>query len=308
MRRGMRGLEAAALVDRDIDDHRAFLHVLQHVPRDELRRAGAGHQNGADHHVGREHLLLDRLNGGVARPDAAHEQIVELAKPGQRLVEHAHVRAEPRRHARGMCADDTAAEDGNTRRLHAGHAAEEKTASAIDALERHSRSLDRKPPRYLAHWRKQREMPARIGDCLVGDGAHAGFHQPMRLPRIGREMQIREKNLPRREAAPLFRLRFLHLHDHLRLGEDLRRVLRNRRASLGVDGIVGAYPGARIMLDDNVVAGGHIFAHGAGRQPDPKFLRLDLLGDTDPHGTLHRFSSFVAQRARRFRAISDVGY
>ena len=33
----MRGFEAAALVDRDVDQHRAALHRLQHVAGDELR-------------------------------------------------------------------------------------------------------------------------------------------------------------------------------------------------------------------------------------------------------------------------------
>ena len=38
VRRGLAGLDAAALVDRDVDDHRACLHAADHVASDELRR------------------------------------------------------------------------------------------------------------------------------------------------------------------------------------------------------------------------------------------------------------------------------
>ena len=52
MRRRPRGLEAAALVDRHVDQHGTALHVASMSRRDELRRAGAGDQHRADHHVG----------------------------------------------------------------------------------------------------------------------------------------------------------------------------------------------------------------------------------------------------------------
>ena len=52
VRRRPRGLEAAALVDRHVDEHRAALHAREHVAGHELRRARAGDQHRADHHIG----------------------------------------------------------------------------------------------------------------------------------------------------------------------------------------------------------------------------------------------------------------
>ena len=97
---GVRRLEAAALVDRDVDQHGAALHASQHLARDQLRRAGAGHQHRADDDVGRKHLLLDRLERRKARADAAAEHFVELAQPRQRAVEHRR----HRRRGRPPCA------------------------------------------------------------------------------------------------------------------------------------------------------------------------------------------------------------
>ena len=52
VRRRVRGLDAAALVDRDVDDHRAGLHLGEHLAADELRSARARDEHGADHDVG----------------------------------------------------------------------------------------------------------------------------------------------------------------------------------------------------------------------------------------------------------------
>ena len=46
-----RGLEAAALVDRDVDEHRVRLHQRELRAADHVRGAGAVHEHGADHEV-----------------------------------------------------------------------------------------------------------------------------------------------------------------------------------------------------------------------------------------------------------------
>ncbi len=60
MRRRTRRLETSALIDRDIDEHGAGLHLFQHGARHELRRAGAGNEHRADHGIGGEDFRLDR--------------------------------------------------------------------------------------------------------------------------------------------------------------------------------------------------------------------------------------------------------
>ena len=73
MRGRPRGLEAAALIDRDIHQNRTALHAGKHVAGDELRRAGAGNQHRADHHVGAEHFGLDAFHGRGERAHATLE-------------------------------------------------------------------------------------------------------------------------------------------------------------------------------------------------------------------------------------------
>jgi hypothetical protein len=53
------GLEAAALVDGDVDDDRAGLHHLDRLVRDELRSRGARDQDRADDEVGPLARFLD---------------------------------------------------------------------------------------------------------------------------------------------------------------------------------------------------------------------------------------------------------
>ena len=50
------GLDAAALIDRDVDDHRTRLHRPHHFASHQLRRRRARHQHRADHQVGRDDL------------------------------------------------------------------------------------------------------------------------------------------------------------------------------------------------------------------------------------------------------------
>ena len=73
VRRRARGLEAAALVDRDVHHDRALLHLLHHLPADELRRGRARNEHRADHEVGRKTWLLDRVAARMHRDHARAE-------------------------------------------------------------------------------------------------------------------------------------------------------------------------------------------------------------------------------------------
>ena len=52
---GMAGFKAAALIDSDIDQHRARLHGGQHRLGHQLGRGGTGDQHRADHQIGLRH-------------------------------------------------------------------------------------------------------------------------------------------------------------------------------------------------------------------------------------------------------------
>jgi hypothetical protein len=71
------------------------LHRLQHVAGDELWRAGAGDEYGADHDVSCENFFLYRGDAGIAGPGPALEQLVQLAQARDRAVEDRDLRAEP---------------------------------------------------------------------------------------------------------------------------------------------------------------------------------------------------------------------
>ena len=83
---------------------------------DELRRAGARDQHGADHDVGCQHFVLDRLQGRGQRADPALEHFVERRSRGQRTVDDGDVGTEACGHPGSMGADDTAAEHDDLRR------------------------------------------------------------------------------------------------------------------------------------------------------------------------------------------------
>lgn len=97
-----RAVKATALVDRNIDKDRALLHALQHRPRDELRRAGAGDQRRPYGGVGSERLVLDGRRGGETDLGSALEQFVELAQARQGAIQDRDVGAKADRHARHL--------------------------------------------------------------------------------------------------------------------------------------------------------------------------------------------------------------
>ncbi len=59
----LRRLDAAALVDGDVDDDSARTHGLEHVAGDELGRGRARQQHRADHEIGVPDEIGDRGAG-----------------------------------------------------------------------------------------------------------------------------------------------------------------------------------------------------------------------------------------------------
>ncbi len=163
----VRCLEAAALIDRDIHDHRTLLHRLQHLPGDQFRCARAGDQNSADHDIGCENLLLDRLDRREARADPPPEQFVEFPQSRERSVQDADFRAETNGHPRSVRADDPAANHHNPGRYDARYTAEQKASAACAPLQGVARRFDGKPSCHLAHRGEQGQPSLRIRDRLI---------------------------------------------------------------------------------------------------------------------------------------------
>ncbi len=110
-----------------------------------------------------------------------------------------------------------------------------------------------------------------------------GLDQIAGLVRIGREMEIGVEDLAFAQHGALDRLRFLDLHDHVGLGEDLGGSRDDHGAGGGIVGVRGADAGARIGLHPDLVALAHGFAHRHGRHADAVFVILDFLRYADEH-------------------------
>ena len=168
---GTRGLEAAALVDGDVDEDRVRLHQPELGARDHVRGTRAVHEHGADHQVDIGEPLLDRQGGGKARVGAAAEGDVELAQAIDVAVEHVHGRLHPQRDEGRIHPDDAAADDHYARGRHARDAAEEDAAAAEGLLEHERPRLGGDLSGHLGHGREQGQPAARVLDRLIG---HAG--------------------------------------------------------------------------------------------------------------------------------------
>jgi len=182
-----------------------------------------------------------------------------------------------------MGADHPAADHDHTSRRDTRHTAEKDAPAAGAALQRGARGFDRKSSRDLAHRREQRQVSFGIGDRLIGDCGAAGFHQAFSLLRIGRQMQISEEDLALAQLRPFARLRLLHLHDHVGIGENLGSGFRDAGSGLAVDLIARADAGTGVGLDHHAVTVLDIFANGAGGQADAVFMDFDFLWHTDAH-------------------------
>ena len=168
---GLRGLEAAALVDRNVDDHSAALHAAQHVAGHELGSGSTRNENRTDDDIGREYFLFQRFNGRIPGVDATVEDVVQFTETRDRAVEDCHVRAKADGHLGGIETNHAAADDGDLARQHARHAAEQHATAAIGLLERGRTGLNRQTSGHFRHRCKKRQAAARIGHGFVG---HAG--------------------------------------------------------------------------------------------------------------------------------------
>ena len=284
-----RGLEAAALVDRDVDQHRAGLHQRQLLAPHHVGRAGAVDEHGADHQVGPRQHLLDRQRGRVDGRAAAAEGDVELAQAVDRAVEDEDVGLHPDRDEGGVHADHAAADHHHVGGGDAGHAAEQDAAPAERLLEHEGAGLGGDLAGDLAHRRQQRQPPARVLDRLVGDAGRAGPAEAAGLLGVRRQVQVGEEQLAGAQHLDLRRLQLLDVEDHLGLARrpsaasaTMRRALR---LELGV-GDRAALAGAG--LDQHLVAVlGHFADAGRGDR-DPVLVGLDLGRHPDLHATSSR--------------------
>ncbi len=188
---------------------------------DELRRRGAGDQHAADDEIGRGAFVFDRALRRIDGLELGAEAGDQFFHAVGALLEDGDISAHAERHRRRIGADHAAAEDDDLGRSNARNAAEQHAAAALGLLEAMGAGLDRHAACNLAHRRQQRQAAARAGHGLIGDADGARLDQVLGLLRIGREMEVGVEDLAFAQHRALDRLRFLDLHDHVGLGEDL---------------------------------------------------------------------------------------
>ena len=148
----------------------------------------------------------------------------------------------------------------------------------LGALEEMRCNLWRHAARNFGHRREQGQLSCGIGDGFVGDGRCAGRHQIPGQFRVGRQVKIRENNLPAPQPAAFGAKRFLHFYDELGIREDGFWAGKNfrsgRRIFLVAD--TGAFAG--VGLNQNLVALRGQCPDGRRDQSNPIFIGFDTFG------------------------------
>ena len=281
---GARGGEATALVDGDIDHHRAGTHPSHQIGADQLGRGGARHQDGANYQIGLDYGFVDGIESGV---DGAHppgEQIVEEGQPGKRSIEHGHRRPHAQGDPSRVGADHPTADNGDHTGGHTGHTAQQHAGATLLLFQAMGADLDRHPSRHLGHRRQQRQAAFGIGHRLIGDGNTSRIRQRFGLARIGGEMEIGEQHLTGPQQAVFDRLRLLDLDHQIGDGKHFGGRADDLGTGCQIGGIGAANSLAGPGLDHDPMAAMNQFPHAGRNQTDAIFVGLDFFGYADPHG------------------------
>ena len=216
VRGGVGVLEAAALVDGDVDQHRARLHPRDQLVADQLGRRGAGDQHRADDHVGLHHLLLDRQLG---RRQAVHPVVVAPERHPQLVqvgVEQGHVGA----HARARCWRRSGRETPGTDDDDLGvgdpaDAAHQHPAAALGLEQRVRADLRRQAAGDLRHRVEQRQPARGQLHGLVGDRGDLAVDQLLGQRLVRGQVEVGEERQPLAHPVVLLGDRLLDLEHHV---------------------------------------------------------------------------------------------
>ncbi len=277
--------DASALVNGHIHDHGAGLHGLDHLFGDEHRGARADDEHGPNEQVGFFHALAYGVGIGHERDDVDGHDVVKIPQAIQVYVENGHLRAEARGDLRGVGAHDTAADDDDFGGRHAGHSAQQNPAAHHGLLQELGPLLDGHAAGHLAHRGQERMGAVFQRDGFVRNGHDLSFEHRLGQFPVGCEMEIREKYLSLADEIEFGRERLLDLHDHVGAAVDVGRVVNDLGSGLDIVIVEDAAARAGVRLDkDGVPSLSHLLdAHG--KNADAVLVLLDLLGNTDDHGS-----------------------
>ena len=157
VRRGPRILEAATLIDGDVDEHAAGLHPRDEVIAHEFGGLGTRHEDSPDHEIGVEAGFLDLVGVGGNGLHVALVDGVHLSQPGDVLVEEEHLGLHAERNGSGVRARDAGADDHDLRGIDPGDSTHEHPAAPVGSLQCVGTHLRRHATGDFRHRCKERE-------------------------------------------------------------------------------------------------------------------------------------------------------
>jgi hypothetical protein len=283
--RGRAGvLEAAALVDGDVHQHRAGSHPADQLVGHQPGRLGAGDQDRPDDEVGLQDGPLDLQDVGGDRLAVTLVDQVRLAELVDVRVQQEHLGLHAERDGGRVHAGDARADHHHLGRVHAGDAAHQDAPAALRAHQVIGADLGREPARDLGHGREQGEAAVGRLHGLVGDAGDPRVeHRPGARLRGG-QVQVGEEHLPLAHPVVLLGDRLLDLEDQVAIGPDRVRVGQDGRARRGEVGVRDGGAETRLPLDEDLVTVAHQLVRARRGERHPVFAVLDLSGNSDLHG------------------------
>ncbi len=283
---GARGFEAAALIDRHIDNHGAALHDRDHIPPNEFGSRCAGDQHAADDEVRKPQRFR---NGEPIRSERDHhavEDVVEFAQAVEIAVDDGDVRAHAEGDSGCIGADHATSEDGYVSGRDAGHAAEQNAASAVGAFQILRTDLHGHASGDLAHRREQGQGAVALHDGFVGDAVYAIAHELIGEFGQGSQVEVGEQGQARTEILIVRGLRLFHFDDELGFSPYVRCFGQDVRAHVGIIFVEEGAALAGAGLDHNLVARFHQRSSGAGYEADSGLVIFDFSRYANNHTSM----------------------
>ena len=301
------GFDAAALVDRHVDDYAARLHVLEVIAGDQHGGLRARNQHGPDDQIGPGDQPPNGVPVAEQHVDVGRHDVVEITQPIHVDVEDRHIGPKPGGDLGGVGPHDSAAEDHDLGRRDARHAAQQNTAAHLRPFQILRAFLNAHSPGHFAHRGEQRQPAPLVAKRFVSDRRDARLDHRVGHGTIGGEVKVSEHDLPAPQQRPLRLERLLDLNDHLRPSEHLLGLGDQLRSAAQV--IVIGQPGTqpRARFNQHLMPGPHQFLDPHRQQRHAIFIQLRFSRHTDDHILVSFASSADTDIARISTDQDDRG-
>jgi hypothetical protein len=280
---GPGGFDAAALVDGDVDNDCALLHLADHGRGDDLGSCGSGDEDAADDEVGFTDGSFDVVGVRSHGEEAAAEDVVEFTEAVEAKVDEGNLGAEAEGHLGGVGADDAAADDADVTGGNARNAAEKYTAAAVLLFEIGRTYLNGEPAGDFGHGSEQGEGSGFVLDGFVGDSGDFFGKQSVGELAQGGKVQVGEEDQVFAEVIILGRGGLFDLDDHVGVAPDVVGFTDDLCAN-GLIFVVGeGREGSGVVFDEDLVAGVDEGLYTGGGYAYAALVVFHFLGYTDDH-------------------------